>query len=148
MARIPKERREAERLREKIRALLAEPQHSWRHYEHIRYWLQKLLLREDDYYTTAEREAVDRIIRARTPVEGWAGFSVMELARVALQYAADFGYDDEEFLKEIEEEKPTSLVRDDMRYLVGLCIMSGMDIPRFPPRYARSDEDRFDELSL
>ena len=134
VARISKARRESDQLREKISSLLAEP-HSWRNYEHIRYWLQKLLRRDEDYiYTAAEREAVDRIGFARTPVEGWAGYSVPELTRVARRYAADFDYDDELFLEEVVAEQATRLVRDDMRYLVSLCIMSGMDIPRFPPR--------------
>jgi hypothetical protein len=139
MARISKEQREADQFREKIGSLLAEP-HGWRNYEDIRYWLQKLLRRDKDYkYSAAEREAVDRIISARRLFEGWAGFSVPELARVAQKYAADFDYDDELFLKYIEAEQATKLVRDDMRHLVSLCIMSGMDLPRFPPRQSTFD---------
>jgi hypothetical protein len=139
MARISKERRETDQFREKIRSLLAEP-HGWRNYEDIRYWLQKLQRRDEDYnYTAAEREAVDRVIFARRLFEGWAGFSVPELARVALKYAADFAYDDELFLKDIEAEQASQLVRDDMRQLVSLCIMSGMDLPRFPSRPSAFD---------
>jgi hypothetical protein len=141
VARISKERRESDQLREKITSLLAEP-HSWRNYEHIRYWLQKLLRRDEEYiYTAAEREAVDRIRFARTPVEGWAGYTVPELRRVARRYAADFDYDDELFLKDIEAEQATQLVRDEMRYLVSLCIISGMDIPRFPRCQNTFDND-------
>jgi hypothetical protein len=141
MARVSKARQESDQLREMISSLLAEP-YSWRNYEHIRYWLQKLLRRDEDYiYTAAEREAVDRIRFARTPVEGWAGYSVPELTRVARRYAADFDCDDELFLEDIEAEQANRLVRDDMRYLVSLCIMSGMDIPRFPPRQNTYDND-------
>jgi hypothetical protein len=137
MARISKARREADLFREKIKSLLAEPQ-GWRHYEDQRYWLQKLLRRDEDYiFTGAEREAVDRIIFARVLIEGWAGFTVPELARVAQRYVADFDYEDELFLK--ETERATKLTRDEMRHLVSLCIMSGMDIPRFPPRQRLQD---------
>lgn len=141
MARISRDRRAADELREKMRSLLAEP-HGWRKYDHIRYWLEKLLRRDEDHiYTAAEREAVDRIGFARTPVEGWAGYSVPELTRAARQYIADFEYDDELFLEDIEAEQPARLVRDDMRHLVSLCITSGMDIPRVPARQTTYDED-------
>jgi hypothetical protein len=140
MASIKKERREAEQLRQKIELLLAEP-HGWRNYEHIRDWLQKLLRRDEDYiYTAAERKAVDRIIFARTPLDGWAGYSVTELTRAARRYVADLGYDDELFIEDVEAEQATQLVRDDMRYLVSLCITSGMDIPRFPRRQNTFDD--------
>jgi hypothetical protein len=129
MARMTK--READEFRRKINSILAEP-HSWRGYEDQRYWLQKLLKRGENYYTEAEREAVARIAFARTPFEGWAGYSVPELVKGALKYAADFGYDDELFLK--DAEGVNQLVIDDMRTLVGLCIFAGMDLPRFKPR--------------
>jgi hypothetical protein len=141
MARISKARREADLFREKIELLLAEP-HGWRNFEDIRYWLQKLLRRDEDYaFTAAEREAVDRVIFARTLFEGWAGYSVPELANEARRYSADFGDDDEQFLEDIEAERATKLVRDDTRHLVSLCIMSGMNIPRFPYQQRPSNDD-------
>jgi hypothetical protein len=112
MARMTK--READEFRKKIKSVLAEPHH-WRGYEDQRHWLQKLLKREENYYTQAEREAVARIAFARTPFEGWAGYSVPELAKGALRYGADIGYDDELFLK--EAERATQLVMDDMRVM-------------------------------
>ncbi|MEH2494564.1 hypothetical protein V1294_001043 [Bradyrhizobium sp. AZCC 1678] len=140
MARVSKELREAQLFRQRIDSLVAES-HGWRDYEHIRYWLQKLLRRDQDYiYTEAERAAVDRIISARRPYEGWAGYSVPELRRVARTYVADFDYDDELFLDDIDAEGATQLVEGDMRHLVNLCVMSGMDIPRFPRRKTFGDD--------
>jgi hypothetical protein len=140
MARISKEQRESRLYRERIQLLVAES-HGWRDHEHIRYWLQKLLRREpDDTFTEAERTAVDRIISARSRLyEGWAGFTVPELRRAARRYIADFGYDDELFLDDIDAEDATRLVEREMRHLVSLCIMSGMDIPRIPLRWTSSE---------
>jgi hypothetical protein len=47
--------------------------------------------------------------------------------------ATDFGEDNELFLENIEAEQATRLVRGDMRHLVSLRVISGMDIPGFPP---------------
>ena len=122
--------READAFRQKIKSLLA-ASHGWRSYEDQRHWLRKLVQREENYYTAAERNAVDRIAFARTPFQGWAGYSVPELAKGAKMYAADLGPDDEQLIEEAEHA--TQLVRDDMSALVGLCIFTGMDIPRFNP---------------
>lgn len=140
MARTSKGQRESQLYRERIKSLVAES-YGWRDYEHIRYWLQKLLRRElDDVFTEAERAAVDRIISARSRLyEGWAGFTVRELRRAARMYVADFGYDDELFLDDIDGEDATQLVEREMRHLVSLCIMSGMDIPRIPRRRTFDD---------
>jgi hypothetical protein len=123
-------KREAEEFRQRIKSVLAEPHH-WRGYEDQLDWLRKLLRREENYYTAAERNAVDRIAFARTPFKGWAGFNIPELAKRALRYSADMGDDDERLLKEAEHA--SQLARDDMRALVRLCIFAGMDIPRFNP---------------
>jgi hypothetical protein len=128
MARMTK--READEFRQKIDSVLAEPHH-WRGYEDQRDWLQKLLRREENYYTEAERKAVARIAFARTSFEGWAGYTVPELAKGALRYSADIGPDDEQFLKDAEHA--AQLVMDDMKALVGFCIFAGMDVPRFNP---------------
>lgn len=129
MKHISKERREVSQLRETIRLLLAE-QEGWRGYEAQRLWLRKLRQRgEDDPYTERERDAVERMIYARTFFDGWAGYSVQELVREARRYMADFAYEDEVFLKEIE--RATRLVRGEMGALVGLCRTAGMDILRF-----------------
>ena len=128
MARMRK--REAEEFRQKIKSVLADAHH-WRGFEDHRDWLQKLLRREENYYTAAERSGVARIIYARTPFKGWAGFTIPELAKAALRYSADMGPDDESFLKEAEHV--TQLPMDDMRALVGLSIFAGMEIPRFDP---------------
>jgi hypothetical protein len=128
MARMTK--REAEEFRQKIKSVLTEPHH-WRGYEDQRDWLRKLLRREENYYTAAERNAVARIAFARTPFKGWAGFSIPELAKRASPYSADIGVDDERLLK--EPEHASQLAMDDMSALVGLCIFAGMDIPRFDP---------------
>jgi hypothetical protein len=142
MARITKARRESDRFRERVSALLEEP-YDWLHYEHVRHWLKKLLQRDSDYvYTPAERAALARIIAARTPFEGWGGYSVSELIVAALRYAADFSYDDELFLKDLETRKATRLALGDMRQLVSLCRLAGLDLPRFDP-----DVDRFDEAA-
>jgi hypothetical protein len=126
MARMTK--READEFRNKIKTILAEPHH-WRGYEDQRDWLRKLLQREENYYTVAERDAVARIAYMRTPFEGWAGYSISELARGALQYSADVGEPEEQLLR--EAERASRLPRGYMGELVSLCIFAGMDIPRF-----------------
>lgn len=121
--------RDAVQLREEIETILADAD-GWRGYEDQRRWLRKLLQREVSYvFTESEREAVRRISYARTFFDGWAGYSVQELVRAARKYIADFDYESECFLNEIEHA--TRLVRGDMRGLVGLCRTAGMDIPRF-----------------
>lgn len=142
MSRTTKAQREADLLRERIIALLAEP-YDWLDFEHIYDWLQKLLKRDrEDGYTPAERAAVARIIVARTPFEGWGGYSVSELIAVALMYLADFSYEDELFLKNIEARHTTRLALVDMKHLVSLRRYAGLDIPRFAP-----DIDTFDEAA-
>ncbi len=124
--------REAVRLREEIESILADVD-GWCGYEEHRRWLRKLLQHEAGYtFAENEREAVRRIRYARTFFDGWAGYSVQELLRAARRYIADFDYESECFLNEIEHA--TRLVRGDMRALVGLCGAAGMDIPRFGQR--------------
>ncbi|WP_027553352.1 hypothetical protein [Bradyrhizobium sp. Cp5.3] len=131
MKHLPKEQRGAEALRLTIKTLLAAP-YSWRGYEAQRQWLEKLLQRDAAAGSTrAERDAVARIAYMRIPFEGWAGYRVQELIKGALPDASDFDYEEELFLKEIDAEHPTALVRDQMRMLVGLCRAAGMDLPRF-----------------
>jgi hypothetical protein len=140
MSRMTKAQREADLLRERIIVLLAEP-YDWLDYEHIYNWLQKLLKRDrKDGYTPAERAAVARIIVARTPFEEWGGYSVPELIAAALMYMADFSYEDELFLKDIEARRPTRLALVDMKHLVGLCRYAGIEIPRFAPEIDSFDE--------
>jgi hypothetical protein len=140
MARTTKAQREADRFRQRIIALLAEPD-DWRHYEHIRHWLQKLLQRDHGcVYTPAERAAVVRIIAARTPFEGWGGYSIPELITAALRYVADFSYEDEIFLKELEARPATRLPLVDMGQLVGLCRIAGVDLPKFRPEVDAYEE--------
>ena len=64
MARMTK--READEFRERIRSVLAEPTH-WRGFEDQRDWLKKLLRREDNYYTAAERDAAKPDLAHRDP---------------------------------------------------------------------------------
>lgn len=136
MKHISKERREADRLREKIKTLLAE-QDGWLGYEGQRHWLRKLLQRDEgEPYTEPEREAVSRMIHARTFFEGWEGHSVQELVRGARRYMADFDQDD--FLNEIVHA--TRLTRGDMAMLVSLCRTAGVDIPRFGNRSEKYEE--------
>lgn len=144
MARMTK--READAFRQKMRSILKEPQH-WRGHEHRREWLQKLLRRDENYYTKAERRAVDRIAFARTPFKSWAGYTVFELAKGAQSYVADIGEDEEQLLK--EAERSGQLVIGEMRALVGLCIFAGMDIPRFDlgPSLSRFDDDDDDAIA-
>ena len=142
MPRITKAQREADHFRQRIIALLEEPD-DWLRYEHIDHWLQKLLQRDrNDGYTPGERAAVARIIAARTPFEGWGGYSVPELTTAALRYAADFSYEDEIFLKELEARGATRLALIDMKQLVALCRCAGVDLPRFTP-----DVDALDEAA-
>ncbi|WP_439359634.1 hypothetical protein [Bradyrhizobium sp. DASA03007] len=75
----------------------------------------------------------------RTPFEGWDGCSVPELIKGALQYSADYDYDEEVLLKEIAAEHPIALVRDQMRTLIGLCRAGGMDLAPFDARPDASD---------
>jgi hypothetical protein len=141
MAGISKARREADEFRKQIVSLLAEP-HGWHGFEDQRYWLQKLLRRDGSYaYTEAERKAVRRIVFARTPFKGWAGYSVPELTKEALRYVADLGDPEEQFLRGIEAEHATQSVIGDMRALVSLCITAGMNLPRFNLRPDAYDYD-------
>lgn len=111
--------------------MLADP-NDWHGYESQRRWLQKLLDPEHgDVYTPAGRAAVVRIIAARTPFEGWDGYSVPELIAAAMKYVADLGYEDELFLKELEARSAARLRLGDMGYLIGLCRVTGLDIRRF-----------------
>jgi hypothetical protein len=136
MARMTKS--EADKLREKIKSILAEPQH-WRGYEDHRDFLKKLLRQDANDHSTGQRDAVNRIAVARTPFKGWAGFSVPELAKRAKMFVADMGEEDERLLNEAEHAD--QLVIGDMRALVSLCIFAGMDIPRFnPPMPSRFDD--------
>jgi hypothetical protein len=57
-----------------------------------------------------------------------------------LRYAADFSYDDELFLKELEARHPTRLCLDDMRQLIALCRYAGVNLPRFNPEVDTLDE--------
>lgn len=140
MARTSKAQSEIDRFRERIIALLEEP-HDWLGYEHIDNWLRKLLRRDPgDDYTLAERAAVARIIVARTPFDGWGGYSVAELIAAALRYVADFSYEDELFLHDLNARGVTRLALVDMKQLVGLCRYAGMDLPRFRPEVDTLDE--------
>jgi hypothetical protein len=106
MGRTTKAQRETERFRLRVIALLAEP--DWFGYEHVRQWLEKLLQYLDRRPSTeAEKAAVERIIAARTPFVGWGGFAVPELIAAAAMYIADFSYEDESFLKELQEHHAT-----------------------------------------
>jgi hypothetical protein len=136
-----KERLEADALRHRIKSLLEAP-FSWRGYEDRRDWLRKLLRKDEDYiYSERERAAVGRIVVARTPFEGWGGYSVQELYRGARPYLANFDESYEPLMNEIEATDATRLVRDDMKALVALCVMSGMDLPKFPSRPQAYDYD-------
>lgn len=138
--RTTKAQRELDQFRARITALISEPD-GWDLYEHIRGWLKELLKRpRAEDYSPAERAAVHRIIAARTPFEGWGGFSVPELIKAALRYAADFGYDDEIFLKDLAARNVTQLRLGDMGSLVGLCRMAGVELPRFKPEIDEYDE--------
>jgi hypothetical protein len=140
MPRTTKAQREADLFRHRIVELLEEP-HDWLHYEHIRHWLQELLQRDrNNGYTPAERAAVARIIAARTPFEGWGDYRVPELIVAALRYVADFSYEDEIFLKELDARGATRLALVDMKQLVALCRCSGVDLPRFRPEVDTLDE--------
>jgi hypothetical protein len=133
MARRGKAQRETDRFRSRVSALLDEPD-DWEYYEHIRGWLQKLLQPDrTEPYTPAERAAVERIIRARTPFDGWDGFSVPELLATALRYVADYSYEDEVFLTELEGRGVTRLRMGDIGHVVGLCRIAGLDLMRFNP---------------
>lgn len=98
MARTTKAQREAERLRLRVVALLAEP--DWSGYEHVHHWLERLQRDLDRRAATeAERAAVEKVIAARTPFMEWDGYTVPELIAAAAVYVADFSYEDECFLK-------------------------------------------------
>jgi len=132
MARTTKAQREAEAFRARIIELLADP--DWLYYERIQGWLEKLARRDPRFgYSPAERAAVARIIAARTPFDGWDGYSVPELITSASRYIADFSYEDELFVKELQARNCTMLRLDDMRQVVGICRLSGVDITRFKP---------------
>jgi hypothetical protein len=139
MARNTKAQREAERFRLRVVALLAEL--DWFGYEHIRRWLEKLLSFLDRRSATEdERAAVERIVAARTSFSDWDGYSVPELVTAAARYMADHSYEQECFLKELQERNATHLFLDDMRQLVDLCRMAGLDLARFRPEIEPFEE--------
>jgi hypothetical protein len=134
-----REQKQASPFRFRLEALAAEP--DWRGYEHIHGWLEKLLRRPiDAEYTPAERAAVSRIIAARTPFEGWGGFGVPELIQSALRYVADMSYEDEVYLKELAARRPARLRLDDMRAVIALCRIAGVNLPIFRPPVDTFDE--------
>lgn len=139
MAHVSKAQQERDKVRARITELLAD-QDYWTRYEHIREWLEKLLrrLRNADF-TPSERAAVSRIERARTPFEGWAGFSVPELTAMASQYIADQNEDTEQFLKELQERPAKRLPLRDMAWLISACRVAGLDLPKFDPGFDRDD---------
>jgi len=132
MPRISKAQSESDRYR--LRAARLAAGSSWRGYEAQREWLEKLLRYDPKrHFTEAEREAIDRIAAARTMFEGWGGYSVAELIKAASRYIADFSYEDELFLKELQAEAAEEICLDDMRQLLSLCRLAGLDLPRFRP---------------
>jgi hypothetical protein len=139
MARVSKAQQERDKVRARITELLAD-QDYWTRYEHIREWLEKLLRRPRNAdFTPAERAAVSRVERARTPFEGWGGFSVPELTTRASQYIADQNEDTEQFLKELLERRAKRLPLRDMAWLISACRVAGFDLPKFDPGFDRDD---------
>ncbi len=135
--------RETDRLlRATIRTLLADP-HDWDDYEDQRRWLERLLQRdENSRFTEPEHEAVERIFIARAHLYGeWDGYAVQELAAAASKYLADFSYESEEFVKELQARGITRLRSKDMRWLVGLARDSGVDISPFKPKIKIGHEE-------
>lgn len=140
MARTTKAQREAAQFCARIVELLAEP--DWLNYEHVRRWLTKLAERDPRLsYSAAEHDAVSRIVAARTPFETWDEYSVRELITAASRYVADFSYEDELFLKELQARNCTALHLGDMRQLVGLARLAGVDVARLKPDIDRVFEE-------
>jgi hypothetical protein len=133
MGKKAKGTQDSDDFRTKVTAVLSD-RDGWEGYEaHLR-WLKKLLSPDRGYaYTSAERAGLSRIKFARTPFEGWDGYSVPDLIAIALQYVADFDYEDELFLRELQARGARLLRIGDMRCLVGLCRIAGLDISRFDP---------------
>ncbi|HTV29067.1 MAG TPA: hypothetical protein VMF32_14875 [Xanthobacteraceae bacterium] len=139
MPRISKAQRESDRYR--IRAAGLASESGWHGYEAQRQWLEKILRYDPKrHFTEAEREAIDRIAAARTMFDGRGGYSVAELIGTASQYMADYSYEDEVFLKELQAEAADQICLDDMRQLVGLCRLAGLTLPRFRPVIELDDE--------
>lgn len=132
MAKKTKAAAAAERFRRRVEELLRDP--DWLD-EGVQLWLRKQLDHPNDYsFSERERAALDRICAASTLFEGWGGIAVKDLVPLAAQYAADFDYDDELFLKELSRTRPVRLRYGDMKQLVGLCRSAGVDMPRFAPQ--------------
>lgn len=132
-------KREVDEFRREIKSILDEPLR-WRGYEDRRERLWNLLRRKE--YAQRDREEVAAIVYTRTPFEGWAGYSIPELAKEAQRCCADYiSPADEQLVKEAEHA--SRLPRNDMGALVGLCIFAGVDIPRFNPEPSpyRYDDD-------
>jgi hypothetical protein len=140
MVRTTKAQREAESFRARVIELLADP--DWLYFEPIRDWVAKLAARDPRFgYSPAERAAVSRIIAARTPFDAWDAYSVEELIAAASRYIADFSYEDELFVKELQARNCKMLRLEDMRQLVGICRLSGVVIARFKPDIDATFED-------
>lgn len=138
MARLTKEQREAERFRTRAAELLKDPE--WLD-EEVQNWLRKELERERGYvYSEKEHAAMRRIIAASTLFEGWAGYAVPELIIAASKYVADFSYEEETFVKELQARRATKLRLDEMRQLIRLCQFAGVDLPKFDPEVEPYDE--------
>lgn len=139
MARTSKAQQERDKIRARIIELLSDHD-SWIRYLDIREWLEKTLRRPRTAdFTPRERAAVSRIERARTPFEGWDGYSIPELADIASQYVMDQDEDTELFLKDIKDRDPKRLPLVEMARLVAACRFAGYDLPGFDPGFEKDD---------
>jgi hypothetical protein len=138
MARVTKAQREADRFRARAAEVLNDP--DWLD-EVVQRWLRKELQREPGYiYSEKEHAAMRRIIAASTLFEGWDGYTVLELVAAASRYVADYGYEYEKFVKELQASGRTKLRLGEMRDLVDLCRYAGLDVARFDPEVDSYDE--------
>ncbi len=135
MARIGKAQRALDRAHEyraTIERLLANP-------AHLRPWFidwAESELRRDRFYIYSEKEQavlVEEIARMK-PLQGFGGYTVLELIRAALKYPSDCDLDGEEFLKKLDVERPTELPLWQLKWLVGICRhVAGVPLPPFDP---------------
>jgi len=134
---------EIEKFRTQIAALLAD-RDGWDGYEHISHWLKKLLQpSHGDVYTSSDSAAVARIAMARRQLYGgWDGYDVPALIAVPLRYVSDLHEDDELVLRDLAARGVNRLQRRELRWIVGLWQIAGLDIKNFD-----RDQDEYESAA-
>jgi hypothetical protein len=73
-------------------------------------WLDEESTRPDDYvYSDKERVILNQLIASATPFEGYNGWSVPDLLKIANRYRPDLDENNEEFVAQLWKRQPRAL---------------------------------------